>query len=233
MPIISVVSPKGGAGKTTLSNVLATTYCSGGASVAIMDCDPQENQKTWKDGPPTDPGVKTNCEIDVVNEITSDNIFSHQKRLRSEKSFVLIDTPGRKDLIMSRAIMRADLVLIPVQPSPNDIAGAIEAIKIVRIEADGNDRHINFACVMVNTPGSDSFKTKIHKDFEAFTKDANVTLLQTQLRSREAYRQIFLERVAVHELDPKRVNSLPKAISNAEELAGEVFQLLQQVRAAA
>ena len=233
MPTIAVISPKGGAGKTTLSNVLATTYSNGGATVAIMDCDTQKNQKRWKEGKDGELEVLTKCDIEVVADITEDDFFPNLKRLCAEKQFVILDTPGRASLIISYAIMRADLVLIPVKPSPNDIQGAIEAIRLVRREAQVRDRDIKFACVMVETPGSDAFKSKIHREFEKFTAEEKVVLLETQLREREAYRALFMERVALHELDPKQVSSVPKAIANAEDLAGEVFQLLTKIREAA
>ena len=44
MPIISIANPKGGAGKTTLAFILADQLSINGASVAVVDADP--NTKT-------------------------------------------------------------------------------------------------------------------------------------------------------------------------------------------
>ena len=226
MPTIAVMSPKGGAGKSTLGNVLATTFYRSGASVAIMDNDPQKSQRKWKEGRKGELPVLTKCDIQVVADISNDDFFEVLKDLRSRNQIVILDTPGRAALVLSRVILRADLVLIPVRPSPEDIDQAIEAIKLIRDEMEGIGRTVPYACVMVETPGSDAFKSKIHKEFEQFAKDEGVQILQTQLRAREAYRTIFLERVAVHELDPTKVSGVEKAIANAEELAGEVFSML-------
>ncbi|WP_410725312.1 ParA family protein, partial [Burkholderia sp. SIMBA_019] len=56
MPVIAFVSPKGGAGKTTSCLALATTVAEKGASVTVIDADPNHPVQTWaKDGaaPPT------------------------------------------------------------------------------------------------------------------------------------------------------------------------------------
>ena len=41
MPIISLLNPKGGSGKTTLSTQLARAYHQRGAKVLLVDSDPQ------------------------------------------------------------------------------------------------------------------------------------------------------------------------------------------------
>lgn len=226
MPTIAVMSPKGGAGKSTVGLVLATTFNRNGASVAIMDNDPQKTLKKWKEGRKGELPVLTRCDIEIVADIDNDDFFDVLKDLRERNQIVILDTPGRATLVLSRVILRADLVLIPVRPSPEDIDQAIEAIKLIRAEMEGIGRSVAYACVMTETPGSDAFKSKIHKKFEEFARDENVPILQTQLRAREAFRTVFLDRIAVHELDPDQVSGVEKAIANAEELAGEVFSLL-------
>src|SRR3546814_13307125 len=47
MPIISIANPKGGAGKTTLAFILADQLSSNGASVAVVDADPNAIIAKW------------------------------------------------------------------------------------------------------------------------------------------------------------------------------------------
>ncbi|MFD2580822.1 ParA family protein [Novosphingobium colocasiae] len=47
MPAISVANPKGGAGKTTLTFVLACELARSGASVAVIDADPNAIIAGW------------------------------------------------------------------------------------------------------------------------------------------------------------------------------------------
>jgi chromosome partitioning protein len=46
MPVIAFCSPKGGAGKTTAATVLATELAERGASVTIIDADPNKNARS-------------------------------------------------------------------------------------------------------------------------------------------------------------------------------------------
>lgn len=47
MPVIAFSSPKGGAGKTTAATLLATVLAQRGASVAVIDADPNKNVVDW------------------------------------------------------------------------------------------------------------------------------------------------------------------------------------------
>ena len=47
MPVIAFSSPKGGAGKTTAATVLATVLAERGASVTVIDADPNRNVVDW------------------------------------------------------------------------------------------------------------------------------------------------------------------------------------------
>jgi chromosome partitioning protein len=47
MPVIAFSSPKGGAGKTTAAMVLATVLAERGATVTVIDADPNKNVAEW------------------------------------------------------------------------------------------------------------------------------------------------------------------------------------------
>uniref|UniRef100_UPI0030DD2402 ParA family protein n=4 Tax=Pseudomonadota TaxID=1224 RepID=UPI0030DD2402 len=47
MPAISVANPKGGAGKTTLTLVLASELARSGAAVTVIDADPNAIIAGW------------------------------------------------------------------------------------------------------------------------------------------------------------------------------------------
>ena len=47
MPIIALSSPKGGAGKTTAACILAGVLAEGGATVTVIDADPNKNIADW------------------------------------------------------------------------------------------------------------------------------------------------------------------------------------------
>lgn len=47
MYVIAFANPKGGTGKTTAAIILAEQITMAGATVAILDCDPNQNIVTW------------------------------------------------------------------------------------------------------------------------------------------------------------------------------------------
>src|ERR1017187_6346010 len=50
MPVIVAANPKGGSGKSTTCLVIGTTLASQGASVRIIDADPQGTLAMWSEG---------------------------------------------------------------------------------------------------------------------------------------------------------------------------------------
>ena len=59
---------------------------------------------------------------------------------------------------------------------------------------------------------------------------SNLPILKTHLHRREAYNAMFMERIALHELDPKAINGVPAAIENAMHFTGEILELLQKIK---
>lgn len=47
MPTIVIASPKGGAGKSTAATILGTELAHAGATVTMLDCDPNKSLSLW------------------------------------------------------------------------------------------------------------------------------------------------------------------------------------------
>ncbi|WP_298822528.1 ParA family protein [uncultured Roseibium sp.] len=67
MPIICAANPKGGAGKSTTILAIAAVLAEQGASVTIIDADPNKPITDWKSG-------YTKAKINVFSDITESNI---------------------------------------------------------------------------------------------------------------------------------------------------------------
>jgi Mrp family chromosome partitioning ATPase len=120
-------TPKGGAGKSTTALVLGTSLASKGASVSIIDCDPNQPIKAWSTG-------SSRSTVRVLSDVTESRIVPVIDTERAERQFVIVDLEGTASRMVSRAIARSDLVLIPMQASAVDAAQAARAVGLVREE---------------------------------------------------------------------------------------------------
>lgn len=127
MRTISVISQKGGAGKTTIAVHLAVAAAAAGLRTAIVDLDPQTSARRW--------GDKRGREPDVVSD--------HAERLpqllatagANGADLVVVDTAPNADRASLTAARAADLILIPCRPAAFDldaIAATRELAEIAR-----------------------------------------------------------------------------------------------------
>ena len=115
MRTICIASQKGGSGKSTISAHLSVE-ASKNLSVAIVDTDnPQGSLSQWWNVRKADTPI-------FVREYAPD----------LEIDLTIIDTPPRMDMILRKSILAADLVLIPIRPSPNDL----RAVPVIVEEAE-------------------------------------------------------------------------------------------------
>jgi chromosome partitioning protein len=114
MDVIAVIAQKGGTGKTTLALSLAVEAARRGASVAVIDLDPQATATNW--------GDRREAETPVI-------ISAQPARLRhvldaaggQGAELVLIDTPARSEQAALEAAKAAQLVLVPCRPAIYDL----------------------------------------------------------------------------------------------------------------
>ena len=117
--IITVAQQKGGAGKTTLTAHLAVAYTAARKKVAVVDIDPQQSLTMWfrlREERFGDAGAGL-----LVNPIKGWRVRNEVERLARDHDVVLIDSPPHAETEAKIAVRSADLVVIPVQPSPMDV----------------------------------------------------------------------------------------------------------------
>ena len=217
MPVIVTASSKGGAGKSTLTLVLAQALDRLGASVTIIDADPNRPLVRWRDG-------KSTSTVAVVGDVTESNIIRVIREHSALRQFVLVDLEGTANRLVSRAITQADLVLIPLQASALDSNEAGRAVGLIREEEEALEgRVIPYRIIMTRT--NPLITTKIEAGIYRALADANIALMKTRLHERQAYKAIFVRRLALAELD-NSINGLEGARENAERLAEEVIELI-------
>lgn len=223
MPAISVANPKGGAGKTTLTFVLACELARSGASVAVIDADPNAIIAGWG-GKRAGQGKGTPFEI--IAGPKEAELVKLVDRYTTSHDFVLIDLEGTASRMTSRALARSHLVLIPFNLSPIDAELAANAVALIQEEAEALGRDIPFR--LVRSRDNAAIQTKTAKRIVDAIETAELPLLPASLVERAAYRDVFDFSATLEELDETRTSGVPAAKKNAYEVARAVLEAVQK-----
>lgn len=140
MKTILITSQKGGSGKTTLARNLAVAASTGGKRVLCLDLDPQSSLRAWW----------ASREADEPSMLEADpNPAALGKTLKAAATafdLAVIDTPPAAPAWLADSMAEADLVLIPVRPSPDDLRAVGATVAAVTAAS------VPFAFVLSQTP---------------------------------------------------------------------------------
>jgi chromosome partitioning protein len=140
MKIISFLNHKGGVGKTTLCSNIAQSILRQDEprSILLVDADPQGSLRDWHDA------LDENIILPGIEVIGADRrntlVGAKDIALNIGSGYMMIDTPGDIKEIHGVALRMADLVIIPIRPSPYDVWATEDTIELVRTARGMNEK---------------------------------------------------------------------------------------------
>jgi chromosome partitioning protein len=169
----------------------------------------------------------------LVRRIKEADIVSTIGNLARTHDFVLIDLEGIASQMLSRAISRSHLVLIPLNPSPIDAKCAANAVNLVYQESEVLQRTIPYR--LLYSRFQETVQSGTFRRIAKAISTNNFPILPTGLVERRAFRDIFefsktLEELSSDPMTAKERDQLEKAQENASDLTFSIVEALKTVR---
>jgi len=208
--IICFVNQKGGVGKTTAAINLGVSLKRKNNSVVFIDAVPQGSASQWH-------AVENNESFDLFHlpepvEKAAIEMFSR------DYDHVIIDAPPAMGEITRSILNVADLVIIPVSPSPLDIwscSATLELIKEVQEVRSGLEVRL---LINRKIPG-----TRVGRDARQAVEVFQFDIFDTELCQRVAYIDSLTSGASV-----TQYAASSKAAGEMERLCDEIMELTTQ-----
>ncbi|HPR05831.1 MAG TPA: ParA family partition ATPase [Denitromonas sp.] len=180
-PIITLISQKGGAGKTTVTMQLAAGLARRGRKVEVVDLDMQESASRWAAAASPEHPFPAR-----MHRFSDDprELAEKLAKWRKRADVVLLDCPPSIDHPRTLAALNhTDLAIIPVVPSPTDLwsTRAVERL-IVALQAT----HPGLQGVLVPNRVT---RTSLAADVMEVMHEFDLPVLSAILNQRNAYAQ--------------------------------------------
>jgi len=205
--IITVAQQKGGTGKTTVAAHLAVALLQRGKSVAILDVDPQGSLGEWFEARERRLG-----EAATGLRFRTASGWGARREARDlvrDHDFVVVDTPPKSDSEARPAIEAANLVAVPVQPTPVDLWSTDSTLAMIAREGGSGLLVINRV----------TQRAKLAAEMIAVIRGLGCAAADAQLGNRIGFAASMGTGSTVLELEPSG-----KAAQEVQALAEEILQ---------
>ena len=201
--VVTLLSQKGGTGKTTLALHLAGAACASGFPSAVLDLDPQGSASLWSD-------LRAVAAPDVAAAAPAELDGALRTAAADGLGVVFIDTAPHSEGAALSAARAADLVVVPCGISVLDVHAAAHTIELAAQARD-------VVAVLSQVPPRGQLKHEVREELCR----CGLCVLDCEVGHRMAYRYALQDGRLVQDFAPRS-----KAAFEIEALWREIrFQL--------
>lgn len=191
MRVISLLSTKGGAGKTSLSTHLAIKAGQEGKVVALIDIDPQGSLSEWHKSRNADTPLLAKCTASDLPDVL-------QECRENDIDFVIIDNAPHSSEQALKAAKLSDFALIPTRPTILDLRAVESSLNIVK-QAKCKHAVVLSACPPPRGFGESAVVTDARR---ILISDYGVLIWDKCVVQRAAYQYSLIDGQGVTEYEP-------------------------------
>ena len=191
MKTIVIANQKGGSGKSTITvHVAAAAEQAGDGPVIISDTDPQGTASDW-----FNQRKKAGIDTPRYSALSLSDLAGRVKALSAAgASYLFIDTAPSIGAVNADLFALADLILIPLNPTPADLRALVKGLPLIR--QSGKPFQFILTRVRPNLRNNDG---------TAVALDALGLVLATRMHERVIYAETFAHGKTALETDPKGI----------------------------
>lgn len=213
------MNPKGGAGKTTASLLLALGLAERGHRVAMIDSDPNKPLVHWANLP----GRPQKISVHPAPMI-EDMRDALREAQRKQPDWTILDTEGSIRGAMAFTTLRLDLVITPLAASQLEAIQAIKAAEMVLQFGKRAGKPLPHRALLTRVPAA--LRPRSLKEVVEQLRTCDIEILPTPLIEKEAFRILFAVGGGFAELERSGVSGVPAAKANADAYLASVLDLL-------
>ena len=178
---IVIAQSKGGAGKTTLAAHLGVAFAELFHAVMLIDTDHQGSLARWHQ----QRDAREACDAARLGFVatTGWQLPGEILRRARDNAILVVDTPPRADAEVRTVIKCADLVVVPVQPSPVDVWATLSTLEIAQSE------QVPVLLVLNRVPARAALTAAMRQELACY----DVGLASTSISNRVALAAAFTE----------------------------------------
>lgn len=235
-PMATALSSKGGCGKTTILQALASVLIASRKKVSVLDYDRNKSMFEWADEVRKScpearelltrsyipPGMSKQAMADVIRE--------HREGF----DFCLADLPGAADDRLIPTVSRSSIILVPLRHGGADLRCALESFKIGVKGYGVRKKGVMPPVRLVKTMTEPSYgvlrKSEAERKVDDAIKKSGLPCMETTLRRLSAFQLMSVDDVPLYALHKSSRRKAQPAIDTTVKLLKEINTTILEYR---